>query len=286
MIPARLRAHLRSLGTGSTLRYNLALLRASTCSSYFGLYPTHGAVGNLLGLARLFLRKDPSRHLFTGLMNTSLRRDHEVTKALTTLRQLGLPPHEDREKNWDAFRAFSFILTHGDARTAVLDMGSATYGVILPWLHRYGWRDLHGCDLSFTHPFRRATIQYERQNIEQTTYPSARFDFVTCLSVIEHGVDLVNFFREASRVLKPGGHLLLSTDYWCDPVLTEARYDPVYDCPLKVFSKEDIPPLVRTAAQFGFRSTEPIDPSCEDTVVHWKRVDLRFTFLFLALERC
>jgi len=285
MIPEKIRTHLRSLGIASTLRYNLALLRASTRSNYFGMRPRRGAVRNSLGLARVLSLKDPSGHLFTGSMNTSLKQDRDVATTLTTLCQLGLVPHEGREKNWDAFRAYSFILTHGDRRTAVLDMGSATYGVILPWLHLYGWRDLHGCDLSFAQPFHRANIQYTRQNIEHTNYPAARFDFVTCLSVIEHGVNLERFFREASRVLKPGGHLLLSTDYWCEPLLTEARYDPVYDCPLKLFSKEDVPLLLRTASAFGFRPTEPIDPSCEEKVVYWERVDLRYTFLFLAFSR-
>jgi SAM-dependent methyltransferase len=218
-------------------------------------------------------------------MNAALKEDHEVVTALGQLSRLGLAPHEDREKNWDAFRAYSFVESRGPRTAAVLDMGSATYGVILPWLHRAGWRDLHGCDLSFTQPFRRASIEYTPQNIERTSYPTARFAFVTCLSVIEHGVDLAAFFRETARVLAPGGYLLVSTDYWPEPVSSTDQFDPVYRCPVKIFSEPDIRGLVETAEAFGLFPTDAIDTSCREKVVHWRRLDLRYTFLLLAFRR-
>jgi SAM-dependent methyltransferase len=215
--------------------------------------------------------------------STALKGSRIGTAAKAS--QLGLAPHEGREKNWDAFRAYSFVVTRGLPRTAVLDMGSATYGVILPWLHLSGWRDLHGCDISFSRAFRRASIEYTPQNIERTSYAPGRFDFVTCLSVIEHGVDLAAFLREAARVLKPGGHLLVSTDYWREPLPTHGRYDPRYNCPLKVFSEDDIAALLQTASECGLRPTEAVDTSCEERVVYWERLDLRYTFLFLARRR-
>lgn len=275
----------RRLAAGSTLRYNLGLARASARSDYFGLRPSRGPLGRAWRLVGALSPRDARAHLFTEPMNTALKQDREVSAALRQLSRLGLVPHEGREKNWDAFRAFSFVAAHGDQRTAVLDMGSATYGVILPWLHRYGWRDLHGCDISFSRAFRRAAIEYTPQNIERTSYPSGRFDFVTCLSVIEHGVDLTTFFFEVARVLKPGGHLLLSTDYWRDALASEVRYDPRYNCPLKIFTEEEIPGLLKTASEFGLAPTEAVDTSCEEKVVYWERFDLRYTFLFLALRR-
>lgn len=275
----------RAFGPGSALRYNLGLARASARSDYFGMRARPGALTIPWRLATVLLPRHSRRHLFVGRMNTALKRDDEIATALERLRRLGLVPHEGREKNWDAFRAYSFAAAHGHPRTAVLDMGSAIYGVILPWLHLQGWRDLHGCDLSFTRAFRRGAIEYSPQNIERTSYPASRFDFVTCLSVIEHGVDLAAFFREASRVLKPGGHLLLSTDYWREPLSTPIRFDPRYNCPVKVFSEGDIRGLLRTADEFGFQPTEAVDTACEDKVVYWERLDLRYTFLFLALRR-
>jgi methionine biosynthesis protein MetW len=48
-------------------------------------------------------------------------------------------------------------------------------------------------------------------------YADGRFDLVTCLDVIEHVLDPAHLLREIARVLRPGGHCLLSTpniSYW------------------------------------------------------------------------
>lgn len=41
-----------------------------------------------------------------------------------------------------------------------------------------------------------------------------QFDILTCISVIEHVAELRPFFRAARMLLKPGGLLFLTTDYW------------------------------------------------------------------------
>lgn len=42
-------------------------------------------------------------------------------------------------------------------------------------------------------------------------YPDAAFDIVTALDVIEHNRDDLSLLREACRVLKPGGYLVITT---------------------------------------------------------------------------
>ncbi len=49
------------------------------------------------------------------------------------------------------------------------------------------------------------------------------FDYITSLSVIEHGVNIENYFKEMNRVLKKGGMLLTSTDYWYDKINNSAK---------------------------------------------------------------
>ena len=56
------------------------------------------------------------------------------------------------------------------------------------------------------------------QSLEETNYQSNTFDFVTSLSVIEHGVDIHKYFIEMNRILKKGGLLLTSTDYWLEKI--------------------------------------------------------------------
>src|SRR3982751_2354373 len=113
--------------------YNRLLLAASASADYFGVAAAHARVKGLRrlipvrgfgGRARIPTIESPS---------TTLRRDDEITAAVAQLVRLELPPHVDRAKNWDAFRAFSFLLEHGRKDQAVVDLGSSTYGVLLSW---------------------------------------------------------------------------------------------------------------------------------------------------------
>lgn len=266
--------------------YNIQLLNQFARSGFFGLYPARHTAARFLEAVRpVRLSENPNSWLDAGAINGALKSDGEVTDTLHKLYRLRLYPHPGREKNWDAFRAFSFILAHGSRRSAVLDMGSSTYGRILPWLHLYGFSDLHGCDLSFPSGFKQGGIRFMPQNLEGTSYSAGRFDFITCLSVIEHGVDLHRYFDEARRLLKSGGHLLTSTDYWCEPIVADGLYDPAYHCPVKVYSPQDVTSLLDIAAIYGFEPLGEIDYSCGSRLAYWERFDLRFTFFFLALQK-
>lgn len=66
-------------------------------------------------------------------------------------------------------------------------------------------------------------IHYSVQNGEALSFESASFDVVTCFEVIEHVGDAQQLMRELSRVLKPGGSLVLS----CPSVHFPVPYDPI-----------------------------------------------------------
>ena len=48
-------------------------------------------------------------------------------------------------------------------------------------------------------------IRYIPGDLTHTPFPDGYFDAIACLSVIEHGVPLQNYFREMYRLLKPNG---------------------------------------------------------------------------------
>jgi len=168
----------------------------------------------------------------------------------------------------------------------ILDVGSAEYGVILPWLELYGYSNLFGCDISFKEDFEKGKIHYSKQDLQKTNFKSGSFDFITSISVIEHGVDIHTYLKEMSRLLKPGGYLLTSTDYWPEPIDTKGLYP--YEKALgemKIFTRKDIEELVQIAQEYGLELTYPIDFSYKDKVVYWERVDRRFTFIFFVLRK-
>jgi SAM-dependent methyltransferase len=219
-------------------------------------------------------------------INSVLKADQEVDEILQSLKKLKLKPHNDRPKNWDCYRAFSFILKHGSPESQILDVGSADYGIILPWLELYGFSNLYGCDISFEKNFHKGKIHYSQQDLQNTRFESSSFDFITSISVIEHGVNVHDYLKEMSRVLKLGGYLLTSTDYWHEPIDTKGLYP--YGKALgemKIFTRYNINELVRIAQEYGFELIEPIDFSYKEKVVYWERVDKKFTFIFFILRK-
>jgi SAM-dependent methyltransferase len=113
--------------------------------------------------------------------------------------------------------------------------------------------------------------------------PTDSFNAVTCLSVIEHGVDLAAYFREMSRIVKPGGLLITSTDYYDTPIDTKNQV--AYGVPIHIFTKDEILNAMDLARGERFSLVAPLDLRCQDKVVHWKPYDLAYTFVVFSLRK-
>ncbi len=95
----------------------------------------------------------------------------------------------------------------------MLDVGCTTGDWALHWRGR-GW-DVAGIDID------RAYVDAARErgldarlcdlNVEPVPFPDASFDLVFAGEVIEHLVDTDGFLREMGRMVRPGGHLLITT---------------------------------------------------------------------------
>jgi SAM-dependent methyltransferase len=214
-----------------------------------------------------------------------LQTEDEVEASVKALHALALPLRDEWSKNWDAYRAFSVIMRLGTAASRVLDVGCGRSGVILPWLEMFGFSELYGCDMCFQKDFTRGRIHYSRQDLLHTSFGSHELDFITSLSVIEHGVDPAAYFREMHRLLQPGGFLLTSTDYWPEPIDTHGLYPYGKEMgEMKIFTQTAVEELIQAAARNGFGLLEPVDFSYRDKVVNWARVGRSFTFIFLAMR--
>lgn len=219
--------------------------------------------------------------------NCALKTATEVQDAIRNLRRLKVFRHPDWPKNWDTCRSLAFILTRGSAESSVFDVGCGGYGgVILPSLALYGYKKLYGCDLDFARDFKRGPISYLRKDLLRTDLPSESFDFITCISVIEHGVPLHAYFLEMMRLLRPGGYLITSTDFWFDPINTKGLLPPWKMLgEVKIFDLNAMKDAIGIAQDVGFELYEPMDYSCKDKVVYWKEVNLRFTYLQFILRK-
>jgi SAM-dependent methyltransferase len=196
---------------------------------------------------------------------------------------LRLPLHHDRPKNWDALGAVATVLAECGTEARVLDAGSARYSSVLPWLRLYGLSDLVGNNLEFGSDVRRDGVLFRYGDITATDFPDERFDAVTCMSVVEHGVPLSPFLAESARLLRPGGVLVVSTDYDADPPKTE--HLSMYGQPVRIFSPDGIREFVAEAADVGLDLVGELALTHPERPVHWKRTGLDYTFIRLTFRK-
>jgi SAM-dependent methyltransferase len=217
--------------------------------------------------------------------NAILQDRAEWEAAVQQLRRRGLPLHFHRSKNWDTLAALGAIVRHIDRSGTVLDAGSALYSTLLPALWRYGYQRLTGINLEFRKPLRRGPAQLLPGDLTATSFDQAAFDAISCLSVVEHGVDLTAYFKEASRLLRPGGILVTSTDFSYEPIDTAGL--TAYGVPVRIFTPDEIKAALATAADFGLEPTGALDfhRSSAENPVTWKRMGLRYTFIVFTLRK-
>ena len=213
--------------------------------------------------------------------NSALRSHEELESAYKQVQELGLSPHPDYSKNWDHLAALDFILKHTGADSVVLDAGADHSSRILPWLEAYGYRHLIGINVAFPSSFVRGSIHYMPGDIEQAPFDDQSFDVITCMSVIEHGVNETAYVHEMSRILRPGGYLITSTDYYPVPIPTHGKV--AFGVPIRIFTKSDITRLLDSAGASGLRSDGDIEFDCTQTPIQWK--GLRYSFIMFVLRK-
>ena len=142
-----------------------------------------------------------------------LKHKSEISLSTDFLHRNGLIVNLAECKDWDLAH-FLPQINEGN----FLDMGSSDSYILKNLSLRRINGALYGIDLREpTFPLK--DVKYSVGDLMDTKLPSEFFKNITCLSVIEHGVDFAKFAQEASRLLENGGRLLVTFDYW-HPKLT------------------------------------------------------------------
>jgi SAM-dependent methyltransferase len=217
-----------------------------------------------------------------------LQNWEEVGDAVRRLRSAELPGHVVPEKHWDL--ALLADMTDDLSRdTAVADFGCAGL-YALELFARQGFRSIVGLDLSvpwqhrlraFRRRARRKGYKLHRRDITASGLPTASLGALSCLSVLEHGVDVAALAAESARVLAPGGRALVTTDYWPDSSTTVGADH--FGLPWRILGRSDLEDLVTMFDDVGLVSTDAQVPDVGQRVVHWGGRE--YTFAALTFVR-
>lgn len=225
---------------------------------------------------------------FSELTESSvLKSKDEISFYSYLVKELGFEGHHDFQKNWDTLKSFLNIAVKVHKDDPILDAGSSGNSAILRWLTRVGYKNLYACDLREKNKqYTKTNVQFSIQDLTKTNYPDSYFSSITCISVIEHGVDILHFFNEMRRICKIGGQLLVSTDYWDSPISTDGIYPYGENFgQMKVMNKSDIVNLIEISIQNGFKLKNNFSLETNERCVRWERVNREYTFIFMCFER-
>lgn len=214
-----------------------------------------------------------SRRLYQGLFFLRFRKPAEAVAV---------------NKSWDVLQILKVIERHKpDRQSAIYDMGSYNCEIPLALWWR-GYRKIFAADFNVIGRSIRwyaNRIQFRHENFYESTIQKNSLDVITALSVIEHGFEQVNFFKVCHSLLKPGGLVLLTTDFRREKIEVPASFT-IFNLSYMVFSAEDVRSLVKDAEANGFELLKnDAEDDWESSENPIEFMGHRMSFIFLGFRK-
>ena len=191
-------------------------------------------------------------------------------------------------KSWDVLNILQMIEKYKPNKDArIYDMGSYNCEIPLALWWR-GYRNIMAADFN---PIGRAInwygnkIQFRQENFYNSNLPSDSLDIITALSVIEHGFEQVEFFKVCNGLLKPGGLVLITTDFHSEKIWIDPDFK-IFNLSYLVFSNEEINNLVIEAEKNGFELISKEKESNWDMTENpIEFLDMKMSFILLGFKK-
>ncbi len=208
--------------------------------------------------------------------------DNPLSTILRRVGLLGGVKVGDKVKSWDVLSTIKFLEENIKKDSKVLDIGCYASEILVS-LNKLGFKDLTGIDLNpdlNKMPCQEA-VRYVVDDFMNTKFENASFDAITSISVIEHGFNSKKLLTEMSRLLKPGGYLIASFDYWPDKIDTsEVKF---FGMDWLIFSKDEVLTFVNEAAEYGLFPVGELNYEAKDRVISCSDQD--YTFAWMVLKK-
>ena len=213
-------------------------------------------------------------------LNKLLKTKNEIEKCTNYLIRNRLISHDIIAKDWEIAHIIS-DLSDGN----MLDMGATDSYILKNALLKGIKGEKYGIDLRKPNvPLPR--VKYLVGDLLNVPLPDSYFQNITCLSVLEHDVDIKRFAVEASRLLKNGGKLYVTFDYWEPKVNTS--HIALYGLSWNIFDKNEALTLIGECETAGFQLVEDVDWSLGDKVInesYYSPTTDGYTFGMLVFEK-
>lgn len=209
-----------------------------------------------------------------------LRSVNEVEECTRFLNDNGYVSHALSCKDWDLAKIIPEIKDGN-----FLDMGSCESYILTNVVNKNICGQKYGVDLRLPTVV-VSGVKYLVGNLINVPMPDKYFKYLTCLSVIEHGVDLEGFAKEASRLLENGGRVFVTFDYW-DPTITPSVQ--LYGLPWRPLDKPMVSYFISICEKYGLYLVGDVDWTIKDPVIkegyYSPEAGIRYTFGILTFEK-
>lgn len=201
-------------------------------------------------------------------LNFILKTRSEVEESTNYIKSHDLISHAFPCKDWDIALILKHLKEALDAsgnKADILDMGSN--GSFL--LHNAVKLGIQGrkCGIDLGNPeYAIEGVEYVKGDLMKTPYEDNSFDIITNLSVIEHQVDFDLLAKECSRLLRKGGKLIITHDFWDPKVNTDGI--KLYDLSWSILDRADAENLIKALSDNGLKMEGEMDWTSQDTVIN------------------
>lgn len=195
-------------------------------------------------------------------MNFFLKTRSEVDSCTAWLKSRNLISHHFTCKDFEIANICQ-ELKDGD----LCDMGSSGSWILHNAIKMGIKGRKCGIDLS-DHEKPIIGVEYTKGDLMATPYKNNSFDTITCLSVIEHEVDFDKLAKECSRLLRKGGSLYISFDYWNPKVNTDDVGTKLYGLKWNILDASDVSALEVALGNNKLHMSSNLDWTTKDTVIN------------------
>jgi glycosyltransferase involved in cell wall biosynthesis/SAM-dependent methyltransferase len=204
----------------------------------------------------------------------------EVRECTDFLHRNGFVSHNLVCKDWDIAHVVSEV---GDGN--FLDMGSSDSYILKNLALKNIKGDMYGIDLNDPDVL-IPRVQYLKGDLMNTGLPSEHFKNISCLSVLEHGVDFERFAAEVSRLLQVGGRLFVTFDYWEPKIVPPIR---LYNLAWQPLDKRKVCELIEVCHYHSLRLVNEMDWELGEPVIEYgyyaPHPDTKYTFGMVVFEK-